>query len=348
MLDAREEMRRLVMNCARYSGLSALAAGITGSPGAILMLHRVNDVVPPGSFNGHLSVTPAFLDAVLADLKRAGVAIVPMDEAVEQVRSGRPGRGRFAALTFDDAYLDNLTDAFPVLEAHEAPATIYVAPGLTSGAVKPWWEVVEMAVSGNAVVALPTEAGSLTLDCSTPPARRAAFERLSRHFTQEIAEEDQQAALAPLLDLPSVKVDKLFMDWDALRGLARHPLVTLGAHSVHHYNLRRLDADAALGEMVASAATVEAETGLRPRHFAYPYGYEAAVGPREVRLALEAGFASAVTTRHGVLTAGHRAHPHALPRLSLNGRYQKTGHVRTMLSGVTTLLNNRGRLTVTL
>jgi peptidoglycan/xylan/chitin deacetylase (PgdA/CDA1 family) len=80
---------------------------------------------------------------------------------------------------------------------------------------------------------------------------------------------------------------------------------------------------------------------------AYPYGYVGAVGAREVALAREAGYASAVTTRHGVLRAEHAGHLHALPRISINGRYQRVAHIRTMLSGVTTPLANAGKMVVT-
>ncbi|WP_244425398.1 hypothetical protein [Pseudaminobacter salicylatoxidans] len=66
-----------------------------------------------------------------------------------------------------------------------------------------------------------------------------------------------------------------------------------------------------------------------------------------MKLAKEAGYISAVTTRHGVLRPEHAGHLHALPRISLNGRYQQIGYVRTMLSGITTPLANRGKMLVT-
>ena len=80
---------------------------------------------------------------------------------------------------------------------------------------------------------------------------------------------------------------------------------------------------------------------------AFPYGYQAAVGPREADLARKAGFITAVTTRHGLLEAGHRAHLQALPRISVNGRYQSVPYIRTMLTGITTPLANRGKRLVT-
>ena len=39
---------------------------------------------------------------------------------------------------------------------------------------------------------------------------------------------------------------------------------------------------------------------------------------------------------------------HALPRISVNGRYQRVAHIRTMLSGVTTPLANAGKMVVTI
>ena len=109
----------------------------------------------------------------------------------------------------------------------------------------------------------------------------------------------------------------------------------------------RLPPEKALAEMEEGANALEGQLGTRPRHFAYPYGYASAVGPREVALAGQAGFVTAVTTRHGVLKPGHGQHMQALPRISINGRYQQLGHVRTMVNGLTTPLANGGRTLVT-
>nr|WP_245262111.1 hypothetical protein [Mesorhizobium sp. WSM3626] len=51
--------------------------------------------------------------------------------------------------------------------------------------------------------------------------------------------------------------------------------------------------------------------------------------------------------RHGVLRAEHAGFLQALPRISVNGRYQSLARIRTMLSGVTTPLANVGKVLVT-
>ncbi|MBP0652119.1 polysaccharide deacetylase family protein, partial [Mycobacterium tuberculosis] len=66
---------------------------------------------------------------------------------------------------------------------------------------------------------------------------------------------------------------------DDITALARHPLVDIGAHTLSHANLRRLPRAAARAEMAGSADVLADWLGVRPRHFAYPYGYPAAAGP---------------------------------------------------------------------
>jgi peptidoglycan/xylan/chitin deacetylase (PgdA/CDA1 family) len=351
MIDSSEMLRKLALNFVRLSGLSALARPWTAGVGAILMLHRVTDA--PGKslgLNRHLSITPAFLDALIAEMRVDGYVFVSMDEAVERLRAGGSGP-RFAALTADDAYRDNLVEALPVLEKHQAPLTIYVAPALIDGAIDMWWDVVEDIVMARDRLDLQTPAGRLVLDCSTPAGKRAANARLHDYLACEVSEAELGRTLRDLARAAGVDHDAprrdTLMGWDDLRRIAANPLVTIGAHTVSHLNLRRLPDEVALREVAEAASILGDRLGHAPRHMAYPYGYAGAVGMREVGLAGEAGYVSAVTTRHGVLHRAHASHLHALPRISVNGRYQRLGHLRAMLSGATTPLANRGRLVVT-
>lgn len=351
MFDRGEAARKLVLNMARLSGLAPLAQHFAGGVGAILMLHRVT-AAPSGplGLNRHLAIAPDFLDALLADMQREGYRFVSMDEAVDRLSRRAQGE-RFAAVTLDDGYRDNLVEALPIFEKHETPFTVYVAPALTDGAVAPWWEVLEAVVSASSWVELNVAGNSIVLDCSTPRKKMAAVRRIDGHLSNEVPEEAQPEfieRLARSVGLDAAATGRAaLMDWCEIGRIAAHPLGSIGAHTVHHFNLARLSRDSALREMTDASAILSERLGERPRHLAYPYGYARAVAVREVELAREAGYVSAVTTRHGLLQPGHARHLHALPRISVNGRYQRLAHIRTMLSGVTTPLANRGRRLVT-
>ncbi|TPM41483.1 polysaccharide deacetylase family protein [Mesorhizobium sp. B2-3-4] len=352
MIDGGEAIRKLALNVARFTGLAPLARPFVGGIGAILMLHRVTATPEkPDSVNRHLNIAPRFLDALIADMKADGYAFVSMDEAVERIKAGGKG-GRFATITADDAYRDNMTEALPVLEKHGAPLTIYVAPGLIDGTAHLWWDVVEDIVNASDGLTLATADGPTVIDCATPARKHQAIARLHAYFTTEVREEELRGVLRALAASNGVDADaprlRTLMNWDEIRTMAAHPLVTIGAHTISHSNLKRLSEADARHEIGAVKDKLLAELGKEPRHFAYPYGYARAVGCREVGFARDAGYASAVTTRHGVLRAEHAGFLHALPRISVNGRYQNLAHIRTMLSGVTTPLANAGKMVVTI
>jgi peptidoglycan/xylan/chitin deacetylase (PgdA/CDA1 family) len=65
-------------------------------------------------------------------------------------------------------------------------------------------------------------------------------------------------------------------------------------------------------------------------HFAYPFGDTRAVGRREIGLAQDAGFASAVTAQAGIVRRQDERAPYALPRLSWAGSWRT---MRVLMAG---------------
>ena len=133
------------------------------------------------------------------------------------------------------------------------------------------------------------------------------------------------------------------LNWDEVRALARHPLCTIGAHTVTHPMLAKHDAAVARAEMADGRRVLQEAIGLPVRHLSYPVGDAGSTGPREHETAAELGYSSAVTTRPGVLFAAHAGRPTALPRLSLNGNWQDLDTLEILLSGAPSALWNRGR-----
>lgn len=352
MFDNQVAVRKFALSAARLSGLAQLFRPFMGGVGAILMLHRVTATpVGPLGINRHLAVTPAFLDSALSEMKRMGFHFVTMDEFAEALAAPDRPRRPLAAITLDDGYRDNLVEALPVFERHEVPAIIHVAPALIDGGSFLWWEAVEEIVHRSATVELPGEGRNVRLPCRTMAEKLRAAAALTAYLSRRVEECDLASELARLASAAGVDPDRprreLLMNWDEIRILSRHPLIEIGAHTISHANLKRLDDEAAWREISGASTLLDERIGRRPDHMAYPYGFADAVGSREVRLAREAGFRTAVTTRHGVVQPAHAQHPHALPRISCNGHFQRTDYLKTMLSGISTPLANRGRRVVT-
>lgn len=99
----------------------------------ILMYHRVGDFpVRMPSHRGQYCDLPRF-KAQMAMLKRLGFNVVSLDAAVAGLRGERPLPPRAVALTFDDAYVDFLEHAAPVLAEYAYPACVYAVAGMLGG-----------------------------------------------------------------------------------------------------------------------------------------------------------------------------------------------------------------------
>ncbi len=330
------------------TGLHRLAPPSMRGIGAILMLHHVRPRrADPFRPNGLLEITPEFLEALIIRLRKLGYDIVAIDEALRRLETAdtRPQKP-FVALTFDDGYRDNRDHALPILERHACPFTLYVTPGFADRSARLWWLELEEAIRRSLRIEVAAGGEALDLPAGTLKEKRAAWDAIYMRLRQ--GDERQLLAVLDLLCAAS-SIDRaalvagVCMDWDEIVALNRHPLVTIGAHTMTHPRLAKLDAAAMIDEMGRSRETIEARIGCPVRHFAYPVGDPTSAGPREFAAARTLGFASAVTTRPGLLFAEHATHLAALPRLSVNGDWQDLTNIEVLLSGAAFALWNRGR-----
>ena len=147
---------------------------------------------------------------------------------------------------------------------------------------------------------------SITFDDGYASVFRHALEPLLAHgfraiqfmatgFIGKTSSWDRDAE--PLMDRAQIR------DWLG----ARH---RIGAHTVNHVRLTRVDEAVAREEITASRKFLEDEFGVPVEHFCYPYGDW---NPRVADLAAEAGFKTACTTDYGVNTPD--TGPFALKRI---------------------------------
>jgi len=86
----------------------------------ILMYHRV---CPYPNYD-QLVVSPQHFQEQMAWLAKK-YRVISLSQAVDEIMTNRVKFG--VVVTFDDGYLDNLTNAVPILRQHHIPATIFVA-----------------------------------------------------------------------------------------------------------------------------------------------------------------------------------------------------------------------------
>ena len=105
----------------------AAALGRRPGPGLrVLTYHRVNDGHP----GDRLSISTEAFAAQMETLARSGRPVVRLEDAVSEMRADRTLPEGAVALTFDDGYADNLSEALPVLDRHGFPAVFFVVTGV--------------------------------------------------------------------------------------------------------------------------------------------------------------------------------------------------------------------------
>ena len=312
------------------SQLPVLVRRLSRARGVIFTLHRVlPDDAADFSPNAILQVKPDFLEFTITRIRRLGLDIVDIDEAIRRVETDEPAKP-FAVLTFDDAYRDNLRYALPVLRRQQCPFTLYVPTALVDGIGEVWWQALEDIVAGQNALAVTWNGDTEYLPSASLAEKQAAYTALYRRM-RVMPEHDRVTLIRDLagqygFDLARQCRD-LIMDWSDLRTFAADQLCTIGAHTVHHYELAKLDTGEARSEIEQSLRIIKAQFGKQPEHLSYPLGGPSSAGPREFALTRELGLRSAVTTRPGGLYAHHRHSLHALPRISLNGLFQSRRYV---------------------
>lgn len=243
--------------------------------------------------------------------------VLPLAEGLRLQAAGRlPARS--VAVTFDDGFADNATEALPVLREFGLPATFFIATGYLGDGY----------MFNNAVIEACRAAPAGTWETGTaefgvvpagPPASRPALAaRMIARLKYEDPAQRRDCAEQLLASAGARPPRGLMMSRAQVCALHAAGM-DIGGHTVSHPILARLPDAAAEREIRGSRAELEALIGAPVTLFAYPNGQpDGDYTARDVALVRAAGFAAAVTTAPGCASAaGDRFQ---VPRIGAWGR----------------------------
>ncbi len=255
-----------------------------------------------------------------------------LGQAVARLRHGTPLPPNSVAVTFDDGFRNNYTQAFPVLMECGVPATIFLTTGhIGRGMHLLWTERVARLISSMKRPVIRLELGdearlwwlrSSEEREQTASALLKLLKRLPVGLREDkIAELVQQAGQE---DEPTARERYEFLNWDDVRTMAGAG-IEFGSHTVHHPVLSTLDARQRLEEVVGSKETIERELRQPCRVFSYPNGGVGDFGDTDRRVLRQVGYMGAATQIPGFNDLA--SDPFALRRVNI-GR----GHTRLVFA----------------
>jgi peptidoglycan/xylan/chitin deacetylase (PgdA/CDA1 family) len=269
----------------------------------ILMYHRVlaasHDLpyfVHPGMF-----VTPVTFEKHIVYLKKR-FNIVFLEDLVNKIVNKENIDG-CCTITFDDGWLDNYTDAFPLLCKYQVPATIFLTTGFIGTNKLFWPEEIcyyldQFLVKKPTHMSTPTSFKQFTEEMGrySHCDREAFFDRAVEKLKGKVPDEREEILNCFRSIYSTSPFSRQMLSWDEAREMLVSGLVRFGAHTDNHVILDQVTDTTINEEITLSRDKIQKQLGVRVKTFAYPNGnYNEAI---HKKLVLN-GFAAAVTTHKG-------------------------------------------------
>ena len=238
--------------------------------------------------------------------------VVPIDDLIGHLKGD--SKKFVVTVTFDDGYKDNLVHALPIIENYKIPIIIYITTRFPEGDTWMWWYEIWDYLKKVEKLEVNNLTGHEEWEVNTMKNKIQCFNKL-KNLIMKLDGKGQEEMVENLTKTSNRKqYPHLCLNWDEIKRLDQHPLVSIGSHSHSHYNLKLLTNEDAYREMSISKALLEKYLGHPIEHFAYPFGTADEADTREFKLAYRCGFSDAVTTRPEKIESPSL---HNIPRLGV-------------------------------
>jgi peptidoglycan/xylan/chitin deacetylase (PgdA/CDA1 family) len=254
----------------------------------ILMYHRVSALeIDPWE----LAVSPEHFSDQIRTLRETRTPLRMSDFISRLQANDLPDNA--IAITFDDGYRDNLLVAKPILEREGVPATVFLANGGLGSSTGFWWDELahlvlrrSQAINGN--IDLPDQRVGISLkridhddghDTRWTASRRPRSARQKTYMSlwrtlRALDCQTRWKAMASLRlaleESPPQETDSTLCE-SQVSLLTAGGLIDIGAHTINHPMLSKLNFDEQTREIAGSVAFCR-DMGQRQIGFTYPFG----------------------------------------------------------------------------
>jgi peptidoglycan/xylan/chitin deacetylase (PgdA/CDA1 family) len=303
-------MKKTLVRMGYYSGL--LKAWLKPRRGGffpILMYHHVTEREEP--FFPHVTRK---VFARQMDFVRKHYRVWELGRLAEMLKTGEPIPARALALTFDDEYEDVYRNAFPLLQEHSIPATIFITTGCVDTDRIPWTDELGFLFqeTGRTGFQLDRAEGREVFSWSDGSSRLAELRR-AKALLKNVFEEERTELFERIRRQLAVtkKSPSRILNRSEIREMAEAE-IDFGAHTVNHPILTRVPPRTAREEIAGSKRDLEEILGREVTGFCYPNGQPGDFDGVIEGMVRHVGFRYACSTIEGVNDAA--TDPYALKR----------------------------------
>ena len=235
-------------------------------------------------------------------------------------------------ITFDDGYMDNFTNALPILQELELPATIFLATGNINTCEEFWWDELErLLLDAGSDYAGSFMLKDLLFSCKwtteTYLDRNELYDTLHWLMYDKVTVKRRKDWIRQLREWRNtgscgrkenraVWPDEIDID---------SPILTLGAHTVNHPSLRNMSIEEQCYEISQSIKDVENLSGRKVSVFSYPFGGREDFNEVTIRICREQHIIKAAANIPGIWT--FQSDDYQIPR-NIVRNWNQTEYVR--------------------
>lgn len=238
---------------------------------AILTYHRVSNKCDDWSLN------PLPVESFEEHLKflTNSYNIISLEDLVDMMIKKEPVTEKTLVLTFDDGYKDNYTNAYPLLQKYEIPATIFLTSKLIGTGELIWYDELGYIIYNTSVNEIKTgKLGDYAIYSKFE--KYQALSDIKRKLIK-LSELEKTALIDKLADICKVEISshigkELMLSWDEITEMDANN-ITFGAHTVNHPVLPNLNIQEAKLEILESKNVLEKNLNKPINCFSYPYGH---------------------------------------------------------------------------
>ena len=206
-------------------------------------------------------------------------------------------------LTVDDGYSDFVDVAFPVLERHRIPATLFVTTRFIDGDIWLWPDIVTYSIRNTSKTRVELPNSEPDLPLRTPSEKIVARDRLVS-LCKQLDNEEKMRFLMELQGMLDTRIPQTppaefrAVSWKDLKKLNKD-LIEIGSHTLTHPILSRTSLERAKKEIAESKKQIERELDIEVRVFAYPNGFPGDYTDRNKEMVKGSGYRYAVSCNFG-------------------------------------------------
>jgi len=293
----------------------------------VLMYHRILPTSDPRFQYEEpgMIVTPDTFDMHMQEAKKH-FDILSLQEWVQLKTAGASLPSKACVITFDDGWLDNLEFALPILQHHQAPATLFAVAEKIGTDFQFWPNRVLWLLFNSGADLLKNHP---LLGKAYPDNTLKIDGECAAQFILQLKQFSDQEIFTSLDEIACntdlfAAMPRALMNWDEIKLMQASGLIDIGSHTSSHKRLTdKLNSADLHHEIADSKDILERELKQKINLFCFPNGdYN--------RTALElvkATYSAAVTTQRGIVMSkspNNNFSLHELKRIGLHEQVSNT------------------------